>query len=173
MRHRVVVALGVLAAGGVALPPDQRPTVGVGNATCDAPPAIVSYHVHAVWDASNASLSAAAREAFDAFAAAAGAPAGSCPFSHPNGAPGYAEVCAFPINWTAVLARQGAGPPDLLFGGDNFAFHVPVARLAEAVGGEVELDQHRARGDHPTEPHRVLGPHVGLVEVDALERRRL
>ena len=132
MRQAVVVALGVLAAGGVALPPDQRPTVGVGNATCDAPPAIVSYHVHAVWDASNASLSAAAREAFDAFAAAAGAPAGSCPFSHPNGAPGYAEVCAFPINWTAVLARQGAGPPDLLFGGDNFAFHVPVARLAEA-----------------------------------------
>ena len=47
---------------------------------------------------------------FDAFAAAARAPAGSCPFSHPNGAPGYAEVCAFPINWTDVLAGPVAGP---------------------------------------------------------------
>ena len=129
MRPLVGLALASLAVGA---PPDQRPTVGVGNATCADPPAIVSYHAHAVWDASNVSLSAEARRVFDAFAAAAGAPAGSCPFSHPNGAPGYAEVCAFPINWTDVLAGPVAGPPDTLFGGFNFAFHVPVARLAEA-----------------------------------------
>ena len=85
----------------VAAKSDFRPTIGVGNKTCDQNPEIVSYHIHFTWDAEQVPLSRLAKNTSEAFAAAMQS-TGLCPFSHAFAAPDYAQVCHFPFDWSTV-----------------------------------------------------------------------
>ena len=105
---------------------DARPPVAAQGVACDAPPSIISYHVHGAWNAEDVALSREARATFGAFAAAMGSP-GLCPFSHANAAGFYAGVCEFPFDWDDV-----AGPTNAtsgIFGMINHAFFVRLWRF--------------------------------------------
>ena len=125
-----LVRLSLLNAAVSAQPEDARPTTDAHGVACDAPPPIISYHVHGAWNARDVTLSREAQATFKAFAESMGSPA-QCPFSHANAAGFYARVCEFPFDWATVAEPTNATSG--LFGDMNHAFFVPPAMYVEAM----------------------------------------
>jgi len=107
---------------------------GYLNKTCDENPGIISYHIHAVFDGSNSTIYTTALDLHAAFTKAMGQRVDDsntwCPFSHPNAALGYDQICPFEFDEASLKTqpRTSVG----LFGGANYAFHIPRSHYMAA-----------------------------------------
>lgn len=83
------------------------------------PPEILSFHVHVVFDGSNKTTAQSALNLHSSFISATNPNMEICPFSHPNGASFYDDICVFPFNQTALDWKS------VIFGNTDYAFFIP------------------------------------------------
>jgi len=92
----------------------------------DSPPPILSFHVHVTFDGTNESASHQALDLYASFIEYINPKMEECPFSHPNSAEFYTQICYFPFNASMTAFPFSISP---IFGATDYSFFLPNTDL--------------------------------------------